>query len=113
MLLLAEAMVVLAAFTLFEEDLHALSHVDAEEHAGIADDGCPCCKERRLEDGIPGEVLLAEGLGSKIPFYDEGAIETAEYADDDIEDYFEEMPGAVVADLEHDELACPEGIHGC
>lgn len=113
MLLLTEAMVVLAPFTLFEEDLHALGHVYAEEHAGIADNGCPCCEERRFEDGILGEVLLAEGLGSKIPFYDEGAIETAEDADDDVKDYFEEMPGAVVADLEHDELTRSEGIHGC
>lgn len=110
--LLAQLIVVMIAFALLEQYFHALRHVDPQEHVGVTNDRCHDCKNYCLSDGVRRQVLLAEDLHLQVPLYDEGAVEAAEDADDEVEEDLEEVPRAVVFDLEHDELASAEGIHG-
>ena len=51
-------------------------------------------------------------MGAEVPLHDEGAVDAAEDAEQDVEDDFEVVPVAVIADGEEDELAGAEGVHG-
>lgn len=85
-----------------KQNLHALRHVNAQKHVGVADDGRHEREEGGLGDGVVFEVALAERLHAEVPFDDELAVESAKDAEEDEEDDFEKVPVAVVADLEHD-----------
>lgn len=61
---------------------------------------------------MPCQMFAAEGSVLDVEFYYEMAVETAEDPEDDVEDDFEEVPVAVVGDLEEDEFAGAEGVHG-
>lgn len=107
----AELIVVVSDFAFLEQDLHALGHVDAEEHVRVADDGRDDGKGDCFGDGVVGQILFAEHLHFKIPLDDKGAVEATKDADEQVEENLEEVPAAVVFDLKHDELAGAEGVH--
>ena len=92
----------MSAFALLEENLHALCHIDAQEHVRIAEDGRESCQKRGFEDRVLAEVSLPESLSSEVPLHNESAVQSAEDADDDVEDDLEEVPASVVLYREHD-----------
>lgn len=106
-----ELVVVVACLAFLEEDLHALCHVDSQEHVRVADDGCDYRQGNCLGDGVCGQILLAEDLHFEVPLHDECAIQATEDSDDEVEEDFEKVPALVVFHLEHDELAGSKGVH--
>jgi len=106
-----EFVVVVAGLAFLEEDLHALCHVDSQEHVWVADDCCYYRQGNCLGDGVCCEILLAEDLHLEIPLHDECAIQATKDADDEVEEDFEKVPALVVFHLEHDELAGSKGVH--
>lgn len=109
--LLAQHIVIMATLTFKEQNLHALCHIDAQKLVRIAKNCGKGRKQSGFQNGVLGKVSLAKGLRTKVPFDDQCSVETSKYTNNDIEDDFKEMPGSVVADREHDELAGPERIH--
>lgn len=108
---IAELVIVVAHFAFLEQNLHALGHVDPQEHVRVADDSRGDRERDGFRDGVVCQVLFAEDLHFEIPLYDESAVEAAEDADEEVGQDLKEVPAAVVFDLEHDELPGAEGVH--
>jgi hypothetical protein len=95
-----------------KQNLHTFRHINAQKLVRVAKDSRSRSEYSGFKDRILTEIALSESLHPKIPLNDEGAIQTTEDSEDDVEEDFEEMPLAVVAHGEHDELSCTEGVHG-
>lgn len=108
---IAELIIVVSILTLLEQYLHALSHVDSEEHIRVADDSRENRQGNCLCDGIIPKVLFPKDLHLEIPLDDESPIQATERSDNEIEQDLKEVPATIVLDLEHDELTCSKGIH--
>jgi hypothetical protein len=98
--------------TLQKQNLHTFRHINAQKLVRVAKNSRRCSEYSGFKNRILTEIALSESLYSEVPFDDKGAIESTEDSEDDVEEDFEEVPLAVVAYGEHDELACTEGVHG-
>lgn len=101
----------MSTLTFPEQNLHALRHVNAEEHVEITNHRRDSSQECSFCNGVLREIALPECLGAEVPFDNKLAVNTAKNANDDKENDLEEMPIPIVRDLEHDELSSSEGIH--
>ena len=111
MIRVTELIVVLVALTLLKQYLHTLSHINPQEHVGVANHAGDDSESDSFCDGVCRKVLLAKYLHLEVPLDDESAVETTKDTNDDIEEGFEKVPRAVVGDVEHDELTGPERVH--
>lgn len=109
---LAKPVNITAPFTLFEQDLQALCHVHSEKSIQITNNGGQNGKKDRFIDPVSCQVFSSESGDLEIEFDDKFTVETAENADQDIEWNFKVVPVSIVGDLEQDEFASPEWIHG-
>jgi hypothetical protein len=110
--LLAQAVIIMTALALKKQDLHTFRHINTQKFVRVANNSRRCGEYGGFKDRILTKIALSESLHSEVPFDDKRAIQTAEYSEDDVEEDFEEVPLAIVAYGEHDELSCTEGIHG-
>ena len=115
--LLAQVVVVSSTFAFAEEDRHAFGHVNSEEAIPVANEACERRKSHSLQDRMICKVLPAERSPLHVELHHEGSIHplicrisaeskgSHEYSypedtKDDEENNLEEMPVAVICDLE-------------
>jgi len=102
----------MTTLTFQKQDLHTLCHIDAQKFVRVTKNSRRCSEYSGLKNRVLAKIAFSESLHSEIPFDDKGAVQTTEDSEDDVEEYFEEVPLSIVAHGEHDELSCTEGIHG-
>jgi hypothetical protein len=66
--------VISSTFTLFEKNLHALSHIDSQETIQVADHGSDDSKSDSLSDAVLTEVLSPERSDLQIELDDESTV---------------------------------------
>ena len=108
---LAQSIIVVSTLTFQEQNLHTLRHIDSQKHVRVAEQRRAGSQQGSLKNSIIRQVFLPERLSPEIPFDDKGAVEAAEDAEEDEDDDFEEVPGPVVTDGEHNQLACSKRVH--
>lgn len=108
---LADLVIIMGSFTFSEENLHALGHIDPQEHIWVTNNGSDKSQNRCFPDWVLREILLTEGLDAQVPFDYKRTVEPTKNTKDDVKDDFKEVPVTVILDLEHDQLTGSERIH--
>jgi hypothetical protein len=80
------------SLALFEQNLHALRHVDPQKHIRIANNGRNNSQSDSLQDRVLRQILLPERLDAEIPLDDKGTVKPAKDADYQIEQNLKEVP---------------------
>lgn len=109
--ILAKTVVVAAALALSKKDIEALGHVNSEELVEVPNQRRQRGEYHSLLDPDRRKVPSSKSRDLEVVLCHEGAVQASKYSDHDEKADLEEVPVAVVRDLEEYQLSRAEWVH--